>query len=91
MTAVTILGDFRAQEEGIYHYFLPQPFICHEITGSDTMILAFLIFSFKLALSLPSFTLIKRLFSSSSLSAIRMASSASEVVDISPTYLNSSL
>ena len=39
------------------------------------MILVFLIFSFKPALSLPSFTLIKRLFSSSSLSAITVASS----------------
>ena len=40
------------------------------------MILAFLIFSFKLALSLSSFTLIKRLFSPYSLSAVRMGSSA---------------
>ena len=38
------------------------------------MILVFLIFSLKLALSL-SFTLIKRLFSSSSLNAIRVVSS----------------
>ena len=36
------------------------------------MVLVFLIFSFKLALSLSSFTLIKRLFSSFSLSAIRV-------------------
>ena len=36
----------------------------------------FLIFSFKLSLSLSSFTLIKRLFSSSSLSAVRIVSSA---------------
>ena len=45
--------------------------------GPDAMILIFLMFSFKLALSLCSFTLIKRLFSSSSLSAIRVVSSAS--------------
>ena len=47
--------------------------------GADAMILVVvvvLIFSFKLALSLSSFTLIKRLFSSSSLSAIRVVSSA---------------
>ena len=40
------------------------------------MILVFLLFSLKLALSLSSFTLIKRLFSSYSLSAIRVASSS---------------
>ena len=43
--------------------------------GLDAMILVFIIFNFKLALSLSSFTL-KRLFSSSSLSAIRVVSSA---------------
>ena len=51
------------------------PCICHEIMGSDAMILVFLIFSFKLALSF-SFTLIKRLFGSSSLSATGVVSSA---------------
>ena len=40
------------------------------------MILVFLILSFKLAFSLSSFTLIKRLFSSSLLSAIKVVSSA---------------
>ena len=44
--------------------------------GPDAMLLVFLIFSFKLAFSLSSFTFIKRLFSSSLLSAIRMVSSA---------------
>ena len=42
----------------------------------DAMILVFLIFSLKPALSLYSFTFIKRLFTSSSLSAIRVVSSA---------------
>ena len=51
------------------------PSICHEVTGLDAMILVLLTFSFKLALSLSSFTLIKRLFSSSLLSAIRVISS----------------
>ena len=46
------------------------------IMGPDAMILIFLMFSFKLALSLSSFTLIKRLFNSSYLSAIRVVSSA---------------
>ena len=50
------------------------PSICHEVMGLDAMILVFLLFSFKQALSLSSFTLIKRLFSSS-ISAIRMVSS----------------
>ena len=35
---------------------------CHEVMGPGAMILAFLIFSIKLALSLSSFTLIKRPF-----------------------------
>ena len=52
------------------------PSICHEVMGPDAMILVFLVFSLKLALSLSSFTFIKRLFSSSSLSAIRVVSSA---------------
>ena len=44
--------------------------------GPDAVILLFLMFSFKPALSLSSFTLIKKLFGSSSLSAIRVVSSA---------------
>ena len=52
------------------------PSICHEVMRLDAMILVFLILNFKLAFSLFSFTLIKRLFSSSSLSAIRVISSA---------------
>ena len=50
--------------------------ICHEVMGPDAMILVFLMLSFKPALSLYSFTFIKRLFSSSSFSAIRVVSSA---------------
>ena len=51
------------------------PSICHEVMGLNVMILVFLILNFKLAFSLSSFTLIKRLFSSSVLSAIRVVSS----------------
>ena len=51
------------------------PSICHEVMGSDAMILVFWMLSFQPALSLSSFTLIKRLLSSS-LSAIRVVSSA---------------
>ena len=52
------------------------PSICHEGMGPDAMILVFGLLSFKPAFSLSTFTFIKRLFSSSSLSAIREVSSA---------------
>ena len=50
--------------------------ICHEVMGPDAMILVFWMLNFKPGFSLSSFTFIKRLFSSSSLSAIRVVSSA---------------
>ena len=50
--------------------------ICHDVMGPDAMILVFWMMNFKPAFSLSSFTFIKRLFSSSSLSAIRVVSSA---------------
>ena len=52
------------------------PSICHEVMGPDAMILVFWMLSFKPTFSLSSFTFIKRLFSSSSLSGIRVVSSA---------------
>ena len=52
------------------------PSISHEVIGPDAMILVFWMLSFKPDFSLSSFTFIKRLFSSSSLSAIRVVSSA---------------
>ena len=52
------------------------PSICHEVMGLDAMIFVFWMLSFKLALSLSSFTFIKRLFSSSLLYAIRVMLSA---------------
>ena len=52
------------------------PTICHEVMGRDGMILVFWMLNFKPAFSFSSFTFIKRLFSSSSLSAIRVVSSA---------------
>ena len=63
MAAVTIHSDFGAQEKKICHYFNFSPPVCQEVMGLDAMILIF---------SLSSFTLIKRLFSSSSLFAIRV-------------------
>ena len=52
------------------------PSICHEVMGPDAMIFVFWMLSFKPTFSLSSFTFIKRLFSSCSLSAIRVVSSA---------------
>ena len=52
------------------------PSICHEAMGLDAMIFVFWVLSFKPTFSLSSFTFIKRLFSSSSLSAVRVVSSA---------------
>ena len=51
------------------------PSIYDEVMGPDAMILVFWMLSFKPTSSLSSFTFIKRLFSSSSLSAIGMVSS----------------
>ena len=52
------------------------PSICHEVMGLDAMILVFGMLSFKPAFSLSSFTFIRRIFSSSSLSAVRAVLSA---------------
>ena len=52
------------------------PSVCHEVMGPDAMILVFWKLSFKPTFSLYPFTFMKRLFSSSSLSAIRVVSSA---------------
>ena len=52
------------------------PSVFHEVMGPDTMILVFWMLSFKPNFPLSFFTFIKRLFSSSSLSAIRVVSSA---------------
>ena len=52
------------------------PSICHEVMGPDAMILVFWMLSFKPTFLLSSFTFVKWLFSSSSLSATRVMSSA---------------
>ena len=67
---------FGAQEEKICHYFHIFPFYLPWSSGAGCDDLSFLIFSLKPALSLSSLTLIKRLFSSSLLSVIRVVSSA---------------
>ena len=52
------------------------PCICHELMGPDAIILVFWMLSFKPPFSLSLFTFIKRLFCSSSLSAIKVVSTA---------------
>ena len=76
MAEITICSDFGAPKNKVCHHFHCPPSICHEVVGLDAMILVFWMLSFKPTFSLPSFTFIKRLFSSSSLSAIRVVSSA---------------
>ena len=72
VAAVTICSDFRVQEEEICHYFHLFPFYLAWSNGAKC--LPPLIFSFKPALSLSTFTFVKRLFSSSLLPAIRVVS-----------------
>ena len=76
MAAVTVCSDFEAQENKCVTVSIGSPSICHEMMGLDAMILEFWILSFKPAFSLSFFTFIKRFFSSSLLSAIRVVSSA---------------
>ena len=63
--------------------------IYREVIGPDAMIIVFWMVSYKPTFSLSSFTFIKRLFSSSSLSGGVIC--VSEVIDISPDNLDSSL
>ena len=56
--------------------FTFSPSICHKVMGPDAMIFVFGMLSFKPTFSSSSFTFIKRLFSSPSLSAIKVVSSA---------------
>ena len=70
---------------------ISSPSICHEVMGLGAMILVFWLLSFKPSFSLSSFTLIKRLFSSSSLSAFGGVICISKVIDISTNNLDSSL
>ena len=60
----------------VSHCFYCFPSVCHEVMAPDAIIFVFWMLSFKPTFSLSSFTFIKRLFSSSSLSGIRVVSSA---------------
>ena len=76
MAAVTIYSYFGAQEDKVCHCFHCFPIYLPWSDGTNAIILVFWMLSFKLAFSLSSFTLIKRLFGSSSPSAVTVASSA---------------
>ena len=76
MAAVTICSDFRAQENKVSHCFHCFPIYLPWSDGTRCYNLSFWMLSFKPVFSLSSFTFIKRLFSSSLLSAIRVVSSA---------------
>ena len=76
MAAVTICSDFGAQENKVCHCFHYFPIYLPWIDGTRCHDLSFWMVRFKPAFSLSSLTFIKRLSSSSSLSAIRVVSSA---------------
>ena len=76
MAAVTICSDFGVTKIKVWHCFhcFPIYFPWNDETRCHD--LSFSMLSFKLTFSFSSFTFIKRLFRSSSLSAIRVMSSA---------------
>ena len=76
MAAITICSDFGAQKIKSATVSTVSPSISYEVMGQDAMIFVLWMLRFKPTFSLSSFTFIKRLFSSSSLSAIRVVSSA---------------
>ena len=47
MAAVSIYSDFGGQENEVCPVSIFAPSICHKVVGSDTMVLAFWILSFK--------------------------------------------
>ena len=72
MVSVTIYSDFGAQENKVYHCFHCFPIYFPWSDGTAYHDLRFLLLNFKPTFSLSSFTFNKRLFSSSSLSVIRV-------------------
>ena len=75
MAAVTICSDFGGQKNKISHCFHCFSIYLPWSDGTDAMIFVFWMLSFKPTFSPSSFTFIKRLVSSSLLSAIRVVSS----------------
>ena len=76
VAAVTMCSDFGSQENKISHCFLCFPICLPWSDGNGRHGLCFWMLMFKPAFSLSTFTFIKRLFSSCSLSAITVVSSA---------------
>ena len=76
VAAVTICSDFGTPQNKVCHCFHCFTIICHEVMGLDAKIFIFGMWSFKPAFSFSYFTFIKRLFSSTLLSAMRVVSSA---------------
>ena len=77
MDIFTICCDFGAQENfKSVTVSIGSPSVCYEVMGPDAMIFIFWLLSFKPAFLLSSCTFIKRLFSSSSLSATSVVSFA---------------
>ena len=76
MAAVTICSDFGAQENKICRCFCFPPIYLLWSDGTECYDLSFLNVVFKPDFLLLSFTIMKRLFSSSLLSAIRVVSPA---------------
>ena len=75
MAVVTICGNFGAlQKTKSVTVSIVSPITCHEVMGPDAMTLVFRMLCFKPTFSLPSFTFIKRIFTSL-LSAIKVVSS----------------
>ena len=75
MAAITMCIDIGSQKIKSLTVSTVSPSICHEVMEPDAMILLYWMLSFKSTCSLYSFNLIKRLFSSSWLSAIKLVSS----------------
>ena len=76
MAAVTICSDFGAQDNKVCHCFCCFPIYLPWSDRTWCLILNFWMLNFKPTFSVSFFTFIKRLFSSSLLSAIRVVSSA---------------
>ena len=70
--SAVILEPQKIKSDTVFHYFP----ISHDVMGPDAMIFVFWMLSFKPTYSLSSFPFLKRLFSSSSLSVIRVVSPA---------------
>ena len=76
MATVTIYSDFGAPQNKVWHCFHCFPIYFPWGDGTRCHDLRFWMLSFKPTFSCSTFTFLKRLFSSSSLSALRVVSSA---------------